>query len=45
MGNNVPLISLFKDSSKDVNAIKTAIDLGITHIDTAEIYANGEAEN
>jgi len=29
---------------KDVDAIKKAIELGITHIDTAEVYADGEAE-
>lgn len=28
----------------DITAIKTAIDLGITHIDTAESYAEGYAE-
>jgi diketogulonate reductase-like aldo/keto reductase len=36
-----------KDTSKDwesVNAIRTAIELGITHIDTAEIYGAGHAE-
>lgn len=32
------------DDSKDIVAIKTAIRLGITHIDTAEIYAEGHAE-
>jgi diketogulonate reductase-like aldo/keto reductase len=30
--------------SEDINAIKTAIDMGITQIDTAEKYANGHAE-
>lgn len=28
----------------DINAIKTAIEMGITHIDTAEYYAGGHAE-
>lgn len=34
----------FNDDRADVNAIKTAIELGITHIDTAEMYADGHAE-
>src|SRR4030042_6492221 len=32
------------DDKADVHAIKTAIELGITHIDTAEMYAAGHAE-
>lgn len=28
----------------DIKAIKNAIDVGITHIDTAEVYADGHAE-
>jgi diketogulonate reductase-like aldo/keto reductase len=32
------------DDKADINAIRTAIELGITHIDTAEIYAGGHAE-
>jgi diketogulonate reductase-like aldo/keto reductase len=32
------------DDRADVNAIKTAIELGITHIDTAEMYSEGHAE-
>ncbi|MFA5050781.1 MAG: aldo/keto reductase [Patescibacteria group bacterium] len=32
------------DDKADINAIKTAIDLGITHIDTAELYADGYTE-
>ena len=32
------------DDQADIKAIKTAIDLGITHIDTAEKYAQGHAE-
>ncbi len=32
------------DDKADIEAIRTAIDLGITHIDTAEIYANGYSE-
>ncbi len=32
------------NDKKDIIAIKTAIKLGITHIDTAEIYGNGHAE-
>ncbi len=30
--------------SEDISAIKTAIKLGITHIDTAEAYAHGHTE-
>ncbi|MFH1867155.1 MAG: aldo/keto reductase [Patescibacteria group bacterium] len=29
---------------KDIKAIRTAIELGVTHFDTAEVYANGYAE-
>lgn len=32
------------DDQADIQAIKNAIDLGITHIDTAESYADGYAE-
>lgn len=32
------------DDQRDIKAIRAAIDSGITHIDTAEIYANGHAE-
>lgn len=32
------------DDERDINAIRYAIDKGITHIDTAEIYAAGHAE-
>src|SRR4030042_470618 len=32
------------DDKADINAIKTTIELGITHIDTAEMYAGGHAE-
>jgi diketogulonate reductase-like aldo/keto reductase len=32
------------DDARDIAAIKTAIDLGVTHIDTAESYAGGYAE-
>lgn len=32
------------DDKADINAINTAIELGITHIDTAEVYAAGHAE-
>lgn len=32
------------DDKKDITAIKKAIELGITHIDTAESYAEGHAE-
>jgi diketogulonate reductase-like aldo/keto reductase len=35
---------LNNDDQADINAIRAAIDLGITHIDTAEIYAQGRAE-
>ncbi len=34
----------FNDDKKDITAIKTAIDLGVTHIDTAESYAGGHTE-
>lgn len=32
------------DDERDIRAIQTAIDLGITHLDTAELYANGYSE-
>ncbi len=32
------------DDARDVNGIKNAVKAGITHIDTAEIYAGGHAE-
>ena len=32
------------DDSADIVAIRTAIELGVTHIDTAELYADGKAE-
>lgn len=32
------------DNSKDLNLINSALKLGITHIDTAEVYAAGTAE-
>lgn len=32
------------DDNADIQAIKNAIDIGITHIDTAERYADGYAE-
>jgi len=32
------------DDKADIQAIKNAIDLGITHIDTAELYSGGYAE-
>ncbi|MDO8489856.1 MAG: aldo/keto reductase [bacterium] len=32
------------DDEADITAIKAAIDLGVTHIDTAEIYADGYSE-
>lgn len=38
---------MFKDTSQDrqaIEAIQYAIELGLTHIDTAEAYANGHAE-
>lgn len=33
-----------KNDIADINAIKKAIELGVTHIDTAEVYSNGHAE-
>lgn len=35
---------LKNNDQADITAIKTAIDLGVNHIDTAEIYADGYAE-
>jgi len=32
------------NDERDINAIRNAIEMGITHIDTAESYANGYAE-
>lgn len=32
------------NDKKDINAIKAAIELGMTHIDTAEMYGNGHCE-
>src|SRR5687768_16564416 len=32
------------NDEEDIKAIQSAIDLGVTHIDTAESYANGYAE-
>lgn len=32
------------DDARDIHAIRTALDLGIKLIDTAEVYANGYAE-
>ncbi len=32
------------DDARDIQAIKSAIDLGVTHIDTAEKYADGYTE-
>ena len=32
------------DDQKDIDAIRYAIKLGITHFDTAEMYASGYAE-
>src|SRR5665811_1174235 len=32
------------DDASDIKAIKTATELGITHIDTAEFYSEGHAE-
>lgn len=39
-----PLRNPFNDDKRDILSIQTALDLGITHIDTAEIYAWGHAE-
>lgn len=35
---------LENDDNADISAVQSAIDLGITHIDTAEIYADGYSE-
>ena len=35
---------ILNDDSLDVKAIQDAIELGVTHIDTAEIYAGGHSE-
>jgi diketogulonate reductase-like aldo/keto reductase len=35
---------LQNDDEKDIRAIRDAIDSGITHIDTAEVYAGGYSE-
>jgi diketogulonate reductase-like aldo/keto reductase len=32
------------DDPRDIGAIKAAVDLGVTHLDTAEVYAEGHAE-
>lgn len=32
------------DDKADIKAIRIAIELGVTHIDTSEVYANGYAE-
>jgi diketogulonate reductase-like aldo/keto reductase len=32
------------DDAADINAIKSAIEMGVTHIDTAEVYAAGYSE-
>ena len=32
------------ERQKEIDLIKKAVDLGITHIDTAEVYGHGEAE-
>lgn len=34
----------FKNDENDIRAIKKAIELGMTHIDTAELYGNGHSE-
>ena len=36
--------NFLNNDDADIEAIQTAIELGVTHIDTAEIYANGHAE-
>ncbi len=35
---------LTNDDQADIAAIQTSLDHGVTHIDTAEVYANGYAE-
>jgi len=34
----------YSSDREDISALKTAISLGMTHIDTAELYANGHSE-
>jgi len=43
MGGDTTRIESPQDAI-DITAIRTAIDLGFTHIDTAEIYGDGHAE-
>ena len=33
-----------EEDKKNISAIRTAVDLGMTHIDTAEAYSNGKSE-
>lgn len=36
--------SRYKQRYEEIAAIRAALDVGITHIDTAESYGNGHAE-
>ena len=35
---------LSNDDEADIEGIRNALDIGITHIDTAEVYADGYSE-
>jgi diketogulonate reductase-like aldo/keto reductase len=44
MGGGTTKSGSHADDQKEITAIKTAIELGVTHIDTAEVYAEGHSE-
>jgi len=51
IGRRIPIVGLGTwqieagDRDESIRAIRRAIDLGITHIDTAEIYGKGDVED